>query len=27
VGDTVLVAVDDEHDKVRIWVDSRNTME
>ena len=27
VGDTVLVAVDDQHDKVRIWVDSRNTME
>jgi len=27
VGDTVLVAVDDEHDRVRIWVDSRNTME
>jgi sugar phosphate isomerase/epimerase len=27
VGDTVLVAVDDGHDKVRIWVDSQNTME
>jgi hypothetical protein len=27
VGDIVLVAVDDQHDKVRIWVDSRNTME
>jgi len=27
VGDTVLVAVDDQHSKVRIWVDSRNTME
>jgi len=27
VGDTVLVSVDDQHSKVRIWVDSRNTME
>ena len=27
VGDTVLVSVDDGHDRVRIWVDSRNTME
>jgi hypothetical protein len=27
VGDTVLVAVEDQHSKVRIWVDSRNTMD
>ena len=27
VGDTVLVSVDDQHSKVRIWVDSRNTLE
>jgi ribosomal protein S11 len=27
VGNTVLVSVDDQHSKVRIWVDSRNTME
>jgi hypothetical protein len=27
VGDTVLVTVEDQHSKVRIWVDSRNTME
>jgi protoporphyrinogen oxidase len=27
VADTVLVSVDDQHSKVRIWVDSRNTME
>ncbi len=27
VGDTVLVTVNDEHNKVRIWVDSRNTMD
>ncbi|MCJ7502038.1 MAG: hypothetical protein MUP80_03125 [Acidobacteriia bacterium] len=26
-GVTVLVSVDDQHSKVRIWVDSRNTME
>jgi hypothetical protein len=25
LGDTVLVTVNDEHSKVRIWVDSRNT--
>jgi hypothetical protein len=25
LGDTVLVTVNDEHNKVRIWVDSRNT--
>jgi hypothetical protein len=27
VGDTVLVTVEDQHSKVRIWVDSRNTMD
>jgi hypothetical protein len=27
VADTVLVSVEDQHSKVRIWVDSRNTME
>ncbi|MFB3922388.1 MAG: hypothetical protein ACE145_11740 [Terriglobia bacterium] len=27
VGDTVLVTVNDDHSKVRIWVDSRNTTE